>query len=231
MSELVFEVFILFIFLVVGLLIFVFRNRRNYFIGFRIGYIYMFDRVWREIDIFVGFFMMVFLVLFFGFVLVGLGIFIFIFIMFVGVVFFMVVGFRVVKKVYEEEELLIEVLEKLFEKIEVNVRLYLVIQFFGLVVYIIFVVIFWDKFFERVVIYFNVFGELDNFVLKILGILLFLFVVYLFFFVMIYFFREFVFVLFFRFSRRGWKVFVEFMIVMVFGLVVIDSLVFFYNVG
>lgn len=74
-----------------------------------------------------GFFMMVFLVLFFGFVLVGLGIFIFIFIMFVGVVFFMVVGFRVVKKVYEEEELLIEVLEKLFEKIEVNVRLYLVI--------------------------------------------------------------------------------------------------------
>lgn len=56
MSELVFEVFILFIFLVVGLLIFVFRNRRNYFIGFRIGYIYMFDRVWREINIFVGFF-------------------------------------------------------------------------------------------------------------------------------------------------------------------------------
>lgn len=48
MSELVFEVFISLTLLAAGLLTFAFRNRRNYFIGFRIGYTYMSDRAWRK---------------------------------------------------------------------------------------------------------------------------------------------------------------------------------------
>lgn len=98
MSELVFEVFISLTLLAAGLLTFAFRNRRNYFIGFRIGYTYMSDRAWRETNTFAGLFMMVFSVLLLGLALAGLGILTFILTMLAGVVFLTVAGFRVAKK-------------------------------------------------------------------------------------------------------------------------------------
>lgn len=205
MSELVFEVFISLTLLAAGLLTFAFRNRRNYFIGFRIGYTYMSDRAWRETNTFAGLFMMVFSVLLLGLALAGLGILTFILTMLAGVVFLTVAGFRVAKKAYEEEELSIEAPEKPSEKIEVNVRPYLVIQLLGLVAYIILAAILWDKLPERVAIHFNASGEPDNFASKTLGTLLFPLVVYPLFLVMTYFLREPAFAPLLRFSRRGWK--------------------------
>ncbi|BAD86112.1 hypothetical membrane protein, conserved [Thermococcus kodakarensis KOD1] len=231
MSELVFEVFISLTLLAAGLLTFAFRNRRNYFIGFRIGYTYMSDRAWRETNTFAGLFMMVFSVLLLGLALAGLGILTFILTMLAGVVFLTVAGFRVAKKAYEEEELSIEAPEKPSEKIEVNVRPYLVIQLLGLVAYIILAAILWDKLPERVAIHFNASGEPDNFASKTLGTLLFPLVVYPLFLVMTYFLREPAFAPLLRFSRRGWKAFAEFTTVMALGLVAIDSLVLLYNAG
>ncbi|WP_367883227.1 SdpI family protein [Thermococcus peptonophilus] len=84
MSELTFEVFISLTFLAAGLLTYSFRNKRNYLIGFRIGYTYMSDRAWRETNTFAGLFMMVFSVLLLGLALAGIGILAFILIMLAG---------------------------------------------------------------------------------------------------------------------------------------------------
>ncbi|AMQ18489.1 SdpI family protein [Thermococcus peptonophilus] len=231
MSELTFEVFISLTFLAAGLLTYSFRNKRNYLIGFRIGYTYMSDRAWRETNTFAGLFMMVFSVLLLGLALAGIGILAFILIMLAGVVFLTVAGFRIAKRAYEEEELSIEAPEKPIERIEVNVKPYLIAQLLGLAAYFVLAVLLWDKLPVRVAIHFNASGEPDSFAPKTVGTLLFPLVVYPLFLTMTYFLKEPAFAPLLRFSRKGWRAFAEFMTVMALGIVVIDSLMLLYNVG
>lgn len=231
MSELVFEIFIALTLLFAGILTFAFRNRRNYFIGFRIGYTYMSDRAWRETNTFAGLFMVVLSILLLGLALAGVGIPVFAIIMLAGIVVLIVAGFQIAKRAYEEEELSIEAPEKPFEKIEVNVRPYFSIQLLGLVAYFVLLAVLWDVLPERVAIHFNASGEPDNFASKTFGTLLFPLVVYPLFLVMTYFLKGPAFAPLLRFSRRGWKAFAQFLTVMALGLVAIDSLVLLYNAG
>jgi uncharacterized membrane protein len=230
-SELTFEILISLTLLFAGLLTFAFRNRRNYFIGFRVGYTYMSDKAWRETNTFAGLFMMLFSIFLLGLALAGVGILVFTLIMLAGVVFLTVAGFRIAKRAYEEEELSMEAPEKPTGKIEVNVKPYLTAQIVGLVAYFVLAALLWNKLPGRIAIHFNASGEPDSFASKTLGVLLFPLAVYPIFLVMTYFLKEPAFAPFLRFSRRGWKAFAEFMTVMALGLVLIDILVLLYNAG
>jgi uncharacterized membrane protein len=231
MNELIFEVFISLILLAAGLLTFAFRDKRNYLIGFRIGYTYMSDRAWREANTFAGLFMIVFSILLLELALAGVGILVFTLVMLAGVIVLVVAGFRIAKRAYEEEELSMEAPEKPTEKIEINVKPYLMAQILGLVAYFVLVVFIWDKLPESVAIHFNASGEPDSFASKVVGVLLFPLVTYPPFLVMTYLLKEPAFAPLLRFSRRGWGAFAEFLTVMVLGLILIDSLVLLYNAG
>ncbi|MBP1911469.1 SdpI family protein [Thermococcus stetteri] len=231
MGELVFEILISVVLFLSGLLTFAFRNKRNYFIGFRIGYTYMSDRAWRETNTFAGLFIMVFSVLLLGLALAGIGILAFILIMLAGVVFLAVAGFRIAKRAYEEEELSTEAPEKPVEKIEIKVKPYLIAQILGLAAYLVLAALLWNKLPERVAIHFSASGEPDSFATKTIGVIMFPLVAYPLFPVMTYFLKEPAFAPLLRFSEKGWKAFAELTTVMALWLVLIDSIVLLYNVS
>ena len=54
------EVFISLTLLFAGIITLAFRNRRQYFIGFRVGYTYMSDKAWRKANTFAGLYMVFF---------------------------------------------------------------------------------------------------------------------------------------------------------------------------
>ncbi len=141
MSELAFEIVISLTLLAAGLLTFVFRNRRNSLVGFRVGYTYMSERAWRETNTFAGLFMMFFSVFLLGLSTIGVDVATFTIAMLAGVLVLTVFGFRIAKRAYEEEELSVEVPEKPFEKIELNVKPYLALQLLGMAVYFVLVVL------------------------------------------------------------------------------------------
>jgi uncharacterized membrane protein len=231
MSELTFEIVISLTLLFAGLLTFAFRNKRNYFIGFRVGYTYMSDKAWRETNTFAGLFVMVFSVLLLGLALAGVGILIFIILMLAGILLLTVAGFRIAKKAYEEEELSVEAPEKPSEKIEINVKPYLTAQLLGLVAYFVLMVLLWNRLPERVAIHFNASGEPDSFASKTVGAVIFPLAVQPLFIGMTYLLREPGFAPQLKFSRRGWKAFAELMTVMALGLILLDALLLLYNAG
>ena len=229
MSELAFEVFISLTFLVAGFLTFAFRNRRNYFIGFRVGYTYMSDRAWRETNTFAGLFMVIFSAFLLGLSLAGVDIVTFTIVMLAGILVLGVFGFMIAKKAYEEEELSVEAPEKPAERIEVNVKPYLTLQLLGIVAYFILVALLWSSLPGRVAIHFSASGEPDSFASKTTGTLLFPLAVYPLFLVMTYCLKEPAFAPLFKFSRRGWKAFAEFITTMALGLVFLDVLLLLYD--
>ncbi|ASJ02646.1 hypothetical protein A3L09_04910 [Thermococcus profundus] len=229
MNEMAFEVFISLTLLAAGLLTYAFRNKRNYFIGFRVGYTYMSERAWRETNAFAGLFMAVFSIFLLGLALAGVEIPVFTLVMLAGVILLMVAGFRIAKRAYEEEELSIEAPEKPPERIRVSVKPYLTLQLLGLAAYFILLALLWDKLPEKVAIHFNASGKPDSFASKTVGVLLFPLVVYPLFLVMTYLLREPAFVPQLKFSERGWKAFAELMTVMALGLVFLDAMLLLYN--
>ncbi len=80
-------------------------------------------------------------------------------------------------------------------------------------------------------IHFSASGEPDGFASKTAGTLLFSLTVYPLFLVMTCCLKEPAFTPLFRFSRRGWKAFAEFMTTMALGLVFLDALLLLYNIG
>lgn len=216
--------------LVAGLLTLAFRNRRQYAVGFRIGYTYMSEKAWRKANTFAGLYMVSFSLLLLLLALTGIGTNTFVLIMIAGILVLLFAGTLVAKREYEVEDLSQEA-EKPGKRIEVDVGPYLLAQLSALALYLLLVAILWDKLPGKVAIHFNGSGRPDNFASKTVGALVFPLVVQPLFLGMTYLLREPGFAPLMRFSKAGWKRTAEFFTVMAVGIVVIDTAVLLYNAG
>ncbi|WP_457741487.1 DUF1648 domain-containing protein [Thermococcus sp.] len=172
MNERTFEVFISLFLLGTGLLTLALRNRRNRFVGFRVGYTYHSDKVWRKVNTLTGAISVVYSLFLLGLALHGVspGVFVFLIVAFVFGV--MIIGVQVARREYELEELSREAPEKppLMEIEGESPRPYLVIQLLLLLVYLSFVAVLWGNLSERVAVHFNASGEPNGYMDKFWGL-------------------------------------------------------------
>lgn len=225
------EVFISLTLLFAGIITLAFRNRRQYFIGFRVGYTYMSDKAWRKANTFAGLYMVFFSLFLLLLALVGVPVNQFVLVMIAGIIFLIFAGTLVARRAYEEEDISTEAPEKPGEWLEVDVTPYITAQLSALALYLLLVAFLWDKLPEKVAIHFDWSGKPDNFASKTVGVLLFPLIVQPLFIGMTYLLKEPAFAPLLKFSRVGWRRTAEFFTIMAVGIVVIDTVGLLYNAG
>ncbi len=166
-----FEVALSLFLLFSSLLVLAFRGRRNPLIGFRVGYTYHSERVWRKVNTFSGLAMLAISLLLLGIALHGVPINVFVLMavaLLLGIVF---AGLIMAKREYELEELSTEAPEKPKGKIlRTDIKPYLLLQLGFMAFYLLLVALFWDKLPERVATHFTTGGP-DSYGSKFWGVL------------------------------------------------------------
>ena len=154
-----------------SLLVLAFRNRRNPLIGFRVGYTYHSERVWRKVNAFSGLAMLAVSLLLLGMALHGTPINVFVPLsvsILLGIVF---AGLIMAKREYEIEELSREAPEKpMGAKLRTNLKPYVLLQLGFMVFYLLLVALFWEGLPERVATHFTANGP-DSYGGKFWGVL------------------------------------------------------------
>ncbi|EEB74585.1 DUF1648 domain-containing protein [Thermococcus sp. AM4] len=233
MSEKAFEIFVSLLLLGSGLVTLAFRNRRNRMIGFRVGYTWHSDRVWRKVNTFTGLYSVAYSLLLLVLALHGFPLTPFILTMLVFVLSEVIIGTWMAKREYELEELSVEAPEKPPAKGEVErtgIRPYLLVQLGLLGFYLLLVALFWDRLPERVAVHFSASGEPNGYMDKFSGLIVFPVLGWLLPFSLTFLAKDPGF--FARVSagvtRRGWF---EFNTIMSAGLVMVFIAVLLYNIG
>ncbi|WP_297460616.1 DUF1648 domain-containing protein [Thermococcus sp.] len=224
------EVFISITLLFAGLLTLAFRNRRQHFIGFRIGYTYMSREAWRRANALVGLFTVAFSLLLLLLAIQGIELNAFALVTVVGIFFILLMGTIVARRTYELEDLSTEA-DTGGEPIEVDVRPYLALQVVALALYLVLVIMLWDDLPERVAIHFDPSGKPDGFASKAVGALFFPLILQGFFIGMTFLLREPGFAPLMRFSRAGWRWTAKFFTLMAMGMAAVEAFVLLYNAG
>jgi len=166
MNEKAFEVFISMVLLFSGPLVLAFRNRRNIFIGFRVGYTYHSERVWKKVNTFAGFFSIAYSILLLGLALHGIPLGVFTVIMVVFILAEVFIGIWMAKREYELEELSAEAPEKppsREQDTKGSIRPYILLQLGFMAAYLILVALLWERLPERIATHFNASGEPDSY--------------------------------------------------------------------
>ncbi|MBO8174027.1 MAG: DUF1648 domain-containing protein [Thermococcus sp.] len=171
--NMMFEMFIASLMFIAGLLTYLFRDKPNMAIGFRIGYTFASKEAWRKVNTFTGKAFMVFGVLLFIFSLNGYNPLIFSIVMVAGILLITLTGYRMAKEIVEKESLKEPVFGEPKPIEGINVKPYLAIQIATLTFSFLFLIFSWDKLPDTVAIHFNIAGEPDNFAQKTLGVFLF----------------------------------------------------------
>ena len=234
MSEKVFEVFVSLFLLGTGLMTLAFRNRRNRLIGFRVGYTWHSERVWRKVNTFGGLSLIVYSIILLCLAIYGVSMNAFTIAVVVFVVAEVLIGTWMAKREYELEELSKEAPEKPpATEVEIprtGIKPYLLVQLGLLGFYLLLVVLFWDKLPERVAVHFSASGQPNGYMDRFSGLVVFPVLGWLIPFSLTFFAKDPGF--FARLSagvtRRGWF---EFNTIMSAGIVFTFITVLLYNVG
>ncbi|WP_456366227.1 DUF1648 domain-containing protein [Thermococcus sp.] len=224
-----FETLISLILLLSGLLTLAFRNRRNSFVGFRIGYTYQSDLAWKKTNTFAGLFIIGLSLLLLPLAFIGVAPNAFVLIMLAGVLILIPLGTAVARKAYELEELSTEAPEKPQKLVEINVRPYLILQILALLTYLLLAAVLWERLPGRVAIHFGPSGKPNGFASKTVGIILFPIAIQPVLIAMTYLLREPGFAPLLRFSRLGWKRSAELFTLLSVGVALLETAVLFYN--
>jgi len=224
-----FEVSVSLILLLSGLVTLAFRNRRNSFIGFRIGYTYQSDLAWEKANTFAGLFIIGLSLLLLLLAFIGVAPNAFVLIMLAGVLILIPLGTAVARRAYELEELSKEAPEKPQKLVEIDVRPYLTLQLIALLAYLLLTAILWERLPERVAIHFGPSGKPNGFASKTVGILLFPLLIQPVLITMTYLLREPGFAPLLKFSRPGWRRAAELFTLLSFGVAFLDTAVLLYN--
>ncbi|NJE45843.1 DUF1648 domain-containing protein [Thermococcus sp. GR7] len=225
------ELYIVMTLFVAGLLTFAFRNKRQYFIGFRIGYTYQSDDAWRKANTFAGIFMMALSLFLLVLAIAGVSLNVFVLVMIAGILLLLFLGTLIAKKAYEIEDLSNNAPERPTEPINVNVRPYIIVQLSAVVFYLVLTILLWDKLPEKVAIHFNASGEPDNFASKEVGAIILPLIAQVLPIMMTLLLREPGFAPQLKFSEKGWMVFAELMTLVGAGIAAIASMALLYNAG
>ncbi|WP_048150191.1 SdpI family protein [Palaeococcus ferrophilus] len=167
--EVVFGSVISAVIFVAGLLTYLFRNRPNLAVGFRIGYTFASEEAWRKANSFSGKAFMALGVLLFALSLGVRDLLVVTVVMLAGILAIFVVGYRIARRVVELEGMR-EPAEGTPKPIEgLDITPYLAVQVGLVVAYLVLLWTGWRKLPENVAIHFNVEGEPDNFASKSMG--------------------------------------------------------------
>jgi uncharacterized membrane protein len=177
MNEKTFEVFVSLLLLGAGLMTLAFRNRRNRLIGFRVGYTWHSERVWRKVNTFSALYSIAYSLLLLALALHGFPVTPFVITMLAFVLSEVVIGIWLARREYELEELSKEAPEKP-PATEVGIPMtgikpYLLAQLGLLGFYLLLVVLFWDKLPERVAVHFSASGEPNGYMDRLSGLVVF----------------------------------------------------------
>ncbi|NJE54688.1 DUF1648 domain-containing protein [Thermococcus sp. 21S9] len=234
MNEKTFEVFVSLLLLWAGLVTLAFRNRRNRLIGFRVGYTWHSERVWRKVNTFGGLSLIVYSIILLCLAIYGVSMNAFTIAVVVFVVAESLIGTWMAEREYELEELSKEAPDKP-PATEVGIPMtsikpYLLVQLGLLGFYLILVALFWDKLPERVAVHFSASGQPNGYMDRLSGLVVFPVLGWLIPFSLTFLAKDPGF--FARLSagvtRRGWF---EFNTIMSAGLVMVFISVLIYNVG
>jgi len=234
MNEKAFEVFTSLLLLGAGLITLAFRNRRNRMIGFRVGYTWHSDRVWRKVNTFSGLYSVAYSLLLLALALHGFPLAMFTITMLAFVLSEVVIGTWMAKREYELEELSEEAPEKPpateGEVKGTDMKPYLLAQLGLLGFYLLLVALSWDRLPERVAVHFSASGQPNGYMDRFSGLIVFPVLGWLIPFSLTFLAKDPGF--FVRLSagvtRRGWF---EFNTIMSAGLVMVFLAVLLYNVG
>ncbi|ACJ17421.1 hypothetical membrane protein, conserved [Thermococcus onnurineus NA1] len=225
------ELYIVMTLFVAGLLTLAFRNKRQYFIGFRIGYTYQSDDAWRKANTFAGIFTIALSLFLLVLAIAGVSLNVFVLVMIAGILLLLFLGTLIAKKAYEIEDLSNNAPERPTEPINVNVRPYIIVQLSAVVFYLVLTILLWDKLPEKVAIHFNASGEPDNFASKDVGAIILPLIAQVLPITMTLLLREPGFAPQLKFSEKGWMVFAELMTLVGAGIAAIASMALLYNAG
>ena len=171
--NMMFEMFIASLMFISGLLTYLFRDKPNMAIGFRIGYTFASKEAWKRVNAFSGKAFMVFGILLFILSLKINNILIFFIVMIAGILLITAHGYKMAREIVEKESIREPAVGEPKPIEGINVRPYLTIQIGALAISFLFLIFSWDKLPDIVAIHFNIAGEPDNFAQKTLGVFLF----------------------------------------------------------
>ncbi|WP_456426976.1 DUF1648 domain-containing protein [Desulfurobacterium sp.] len=161
--------------ILMGVLLYAFRNTPNPYIGIRIGYTYLSKEAWRRANTFAGIYCMVS-----GFVLLAVSLIfhpsrsVFLAIILILAAVLAVQSYRIAKETYKREDLKTHVSAARLKKMEAksaDVNLYLLVQIIPVVVYLILALALWNKLPDTVAIHFNASGRPNGYASKFSGAL------------------------------------------------------------
>ena len=225
------ELLTVLVLLVSGILTLAFRNRRNYLIGFRVGYTYHSDRAWKKTNTFAGAFSIAYSLILLLLVFTGVSLQVFVFIAIAFVITEVFLDTWIAKREYELEELSREAPEKpTGERIEANVKPYLLVQLAFLGLYLLFVALNWNSLPEPMAVHFDASGTPNGFMSRAWGAVGVPVMVWAMFLGLTLLGRDPGFFARMRgFSPTGWRAWAEFNTLMSLGLIVVSSMMILYN--
>ncbi|WP_297519363.1 DUF1648 domain-containing protein [Thermococcus sp.] len=225
------ELLTVLVLLVSGILTLAFRNRRNYLIGFRVGYTYHSDRAWKKTNTFAGAFSIAYSLILLLLVFTGVSLQVFVFIAVAFVITEVFIGTWIAKREYEIEELSREAPEKpTGERIEANVKPYLLVQLAFLGLYLLFVALNWNSLPEPMAVHFDASGTPNGFMSRAWGAVGVPVMVWAMFLGLTLLGRDPGFFARMRgFSPTGWRAWAEFNTLMSLGVIAVSSVMILYN--
>ncbi|WP_297499151.1 DUF1648 domain-containing protein [Thermococcus sp.] len=227
------ELFTGLILLITGLLTLAFRNRQSSFIGFRIGYTYNSERAWRKANTFAGVFSIAYSLFLLLLALLGVSLGVFIVITMGFVLAEVLLDTWIARREYELEELSREAPEKPpGERIEANVKPYLLIQLAFLGLYLLIVALSWSALPEQMAVHFSASGRPNGFMSRAWGAVGVPVMVWAMFFGLTLLGKDpGFFARMRRFSPTDWRAWAEFNTLMSLGLMAMSFIVVLYNLG
>ena len=161
--------------ILMGVLLYAFRNTPNPYIGIRIGYTYLSEEAWRKANAFAGIYCIVL-----GLTLLAVSLIfhpsklIFLAIILILAAVLAVQSYRIAKETYEREDMKTPVSAARLEKVEAkpaDLKLYLLIQLIPVVVYLILALALWNKLPDTVAVHFSASGRPNGYASKLSGVL------------------------------------------------------------
>lgn len=162
------HLFIGVLFVVVGILTYMFRNTPNPYIGVRLGYTYFSKEAWNRANTFAALYCVLLGVVLLFLAFMQLPDNVFILLMLVGIAPMVIVTYRIAKETYEREDLKMPINGEP-KLVRLNVKGYLFIQLVMIVIYLLIVEVLWNELPGVVATHFDVYGNPDSFMNKFSG--------------------------------------------------------------
>ncbi len=167
------HLFVELMFVVVGVLTYVFRNTPNPYIGIRLGYTYLSKEAWKRANTFAALYCISLgMLLLFLDLTLQLSNNAFVLLILVGLVPMIVITYRIAKETYEKEDIKVPMDEEPKPLEMVGIMANLLVQLVMVMLYFLIVAILWDRLPNTVATHFNIYGNPDSFMDKFSGTIL-----------------------------------------------------------